>query len=96
MGHCSAAILGRTGLPFSTVIHPASETVIPAKAGIHFSTASSADRWIPAFAGMTFSFWIGHRSKQQPLFASETAGCPPPDATPHLERCAGPVTWHDS
>ena len=27
--------------------------VIPAKAGIHFSTVSAADRWVPAFAGMT-------------------------------------------
>src|SRR5207249_7130265 len=29
------------------------QTVIPAKAGIHFSASSEADRWIPAFAGMT-------------------------------------------
>jgi len=31
----------------------AAHIVIPAKAGIHFSAASSAERWIPAFAGMT-------------------------------------------
>jgi hypothetical protein len=29
------------------------QIVIAAKAGIHFSTGSEADRWIPAFAGMT-------------------------------------------
>jgi hypothetical protein len=29
--------------------------VIPAKAGIHGATASGADKWIPAFAGMTVS-----------------------------------------
>ncbi len=29
--------------------------VIPAKAGIHLATDSAVDRWIPAFAGMTFS-----------------------------------------
>ena len=29
------------------------ENVIPAKAGIHLSTGSEVDRWIPAFAGMT-------------------------------------------
>src|SRR5205809_1041246 len=28
-------------------------SVIPAKAGIHGSTVSEMDRWIPAFAGMT-------------------------------------------
>jgi hypothetical protein len=27
--------------------------VIPAKAGIHFSSVVSVDTWIPAFAGMT-------------------------------------------
>ena len=27
--------------------------VIPAKAGIHFSTCAEADEWFPAFAGMT-------------------------------------------
>jgi hypothetical protein len=27
--------------------------VVPAKAGTHLSTASEADKWIPAFAGMT-------------------------------------------
>ena len=27
--------------------------VIPAKAGIHVRDNSNADRWIPAFAGMT-------------------------------------------
>ena len=30
--------------------------VIPAKAGIHFSTRLEADKWIPAFAGMTILF----------------------------------------
>jgi acyl-CoA thioesterase-1 len=29
------------------------KAVIPAKAGIHRSTTSSAEKWIPAFAGMT-------------------------------------------
>jgi hypothetical protein len=27
--------------------------VIPAKAGTHFSASAAADRWVPAFAGMT-------------------------------------------
>src|SRR5215469_798884 len=27
--------------------------VVPAKAGTHFSAARTADKWIPAFAGMT-------------------------------------------
>jgi hypothetical protein len=31
--------------------------VIPAKAGIHLSGNALADRWIPAFAGMTLWFW---------------------------------------
>jgi hypothetical protein len=30
--------------------------VIPAKAGIHLSTVPGADKWIPAFAGMTIYF----------------------------------------
>jgi len=30
--------------------------VIPAKAGIHWSASADAERWIPAFAGMTFKF----------------------------------------
>src|SRR5215207_3459497 len=29
------------------------QIVIPAKAGIHFSTARAVARWIPAYAGMT-------------------------------------------
>jgi hypothetical protein len=29
--------------------------VIPAKAGIHASTAAASGRWIPAFAGMTMA-----------------------------------------
>jgi hypothetical protein len=29
------------------------KSVIPAKAGTHFSTNSQADEWVPAFAGMT-------------------------------------------
>jgi len=33
--------------------------VIPAQAGIHFSTRSGADKWIPAFAGMTINFRQG-------------------------------------
>jgi cytochrome c-type biogenesis protein CcmH len=28
-------------------------TVVPAKAGIHSSTARAAEKWVPAFAGMT-------------------------------------------
>jgi len=32
------------------------KVVIPAKAGIHFSTRLEADKWIPAFAGMTILF----------------------------------------
>src|SRR5437773_7662197 len=31
----------------------ATPIVVPAKAGIHFSAVSGADRWIPAFAGTT-------------------------------------------
>jgi hypothetical protein len=30
-----------------------SDFVIPAKAGIHVSTASGVDQWVPACAGMT-------------------------------------------
>jgi len=33
-------------------------TVIPAKAGIHFATVK--DQWIPAFAGMTADFLRGN------------------------------------
>ena len=29
------------------------QNVIPAKAGIHRATAGAADKWVPAFAGMT-------------------------------------------
>jgi hypothetical protein len=32
-----------------------SKVVIPAKAGIHFSTVSGAAKWVPAFAGMTLT-----------------------------------------
>jgi len=32
---------------------PISTIVIPAKAGIHRATGGAADKWIPAFAGMT-------------------------------------------
>src|SRR5215216_5021441 len=33
--------------------------VIPAKAGIHSSSDGAAERWIPASAGMTISFFRG-------------------------------------
>ncbi len=29
------------------------QIVIPAKAGIYFSTAPEVDKWVPAFAGTT-------------------------------------------
>ncbi len=32
------------------------KVVVPAKAGIHSSTGSDADEWVPAFAGTTFEF----------------------------------------
>jgi hypothetical protein len=32
---------------------PASVFVIPAEAGIHWSTCEAAETWIPAFAGTT-------------------------------------------
>ena len=31
--------------------------VVPAKAGIHLSGAGAVDKWVPAFAGMTFNFY---------------------------------------
>jgi hypothetical protein len=33
--------------------YPFSISVIPAKAGIHLPSSTAAERWIPAFAGMT-------------------------------------------
>ncbi len=32
------------------------KNVVPAKAGTHLSNNSQADRWVPAFAGMTILF----------------------------------------
>jgi hypothetical protein len=40
----------RTLLAQGAHIHPSG---VSAKAGIHFSTVSDADEWVPAFAGMT-------------------------------------------
>jgi hypothetical protein len=33
------------------------KTVIPAQAGIHLSAVRAAEKWIPAFAGMTNEKW---------------------------------------
>jgi hypothetical protein len=41
------------------LIFPPTSLVIPAKAGIHISTDSRADQWIPAFAGMTIFVYQG-------------------------------------
>src|SRR5207249_9020260 len=39
--------------PAKTISQRLLQLVIPAKSGIHSSVVSEADRWIPAFAGMT-------------------------------------------
>jgi hypothetical protein len=47
-------------------------TVIPAKAGIHLSTVPYADRWIPAFAGMTFGSKIAQKHSLAALILAIT------------------------
>jgi cytochrome c553 len=60
---------------------PQPEIVIPAKAGTHPSTASRAEKWIPAFAGMTvllaaaMTAPIPAAAAEMPPGASSCSGC---------------------
>jgi sulfide dehydrogenase cytochrome subunit len=57
---------------------PRSEIVVPAKAGTHFFVVPQADKWIPAFAGMTvFLLAAFAAAAEAPPGASSCSGCHP-------------------
>jgi len=67
--------------------------VIPAKAGIHFSTASSADRWIPAFAGMTSLESLAPPNPARIIFPPISRRTSPLTNTSITAPIEGPSAW---
>jgi hypothetical protein len=65
------------GAGFDDLTDFRSKNIIPGKAGVHLSAYQAADKWIPAFAGMTIML-----DRISPEFALANTDCFSPDGLP--------------